>query len=125
MLEQSTPLPPAILMTGPLTPSVVIGPLTRFSNRASRKLSIRKSFFIRERSAWSNMTLTIISGTCRVEIAGQSKLINAGEFLEIPPHVAHRLVAMTDVRAIVTFDALACTESEKQKSAPFQIATKQ
>ena len=85
---------------------VVIGPPTRFANRISRKISIRKSNSISERRAWSNMTLTVISGNCRIEIGEECVELDESAALEIPAHVDHRILALSDVRAIVTFDAV-------------------
>ena len=84
---------------------VVIGPPTRFSSRISRKLMIRKLHSISERRAWSNMTLTVISGICRVEMECGDVLVKDSESIEIQSHVEHCLFAVTAVRAIVSFDA--------------------
>lgn len=51
------------------------------------------------------MTLTVISGECALELNNQTVHLRDSESYEIRPHVEHRIVAVSDVRAIVSFDA--------------------
>ena len=69
------------------------------------KSELQKLHSISERRAWSNMTLTVISGICRVEMESGDVLVKDSESIEIQSHVEHCLFAVTAVRAIVSFDA--------------------
>lgn len=85
---------------------VFIGSPVRFSSRISRRLLIQKSHCVSERRSWSNMSITIISGKCRIEMEEKSYVVSAREHFSVPANVDHRIVAITDVRAIVSFDAV-------------------
>lgn len=85
-------------------PNVEIGPPIQFSNRISRKLRIIASNSIPERFSWSNMTLLVVSGVCRVDLDGAEVTLRANDSINIPPDTEHRITAETDVKAIVTFD---------------------
>lgn len=84
---------------------VMIGPAFRFASRIARKIAIPKACSLPERNAWSNMTLTVITGSCRVEMEQETHVLKANESLNIPPHHEHRIIADSDLRAIVIFDA--------------------
>lgn len=90
---------------------VVIGPPTRFSNRVARKVSIRKGHSLSERRAWSNMTLTVISGTCQLVMDNQQVDLNPNDTFQIPLHIDHKIIGLSDVRIIVAFDAFHPSDS--------------
>ena len=85
---------------------VAVGQPVRFASRVSRSVFIRARHELSDRKSWSNLTLTVIHGTCRVVTENHQWLLGAEETVELPAHCEHRLIAESDVRAVVTFDAL-------------------
>ena len=79
----------------------------RFSSCVSRLLSIKSSHALSERSSWSDMTIMVLRGQCRVEMDDEVALLSEDMELQIGPNRKHRIVAESDLRAVITFDARA------------------
>ncbi len=83
---------------------VVIGPTECYGTRASKKLWLKKGCELAERAAWSEMTITIISGSCTIEMNSKVHQLKLHDELSIAANIEHRIVACDDLRAILTFD---------------------
>lgn len=86
---------------------VAISDPIRFSSRISRLLVIKASHALSERSSWSDMKIRVLRGQCRIEMQDDVIKLSDGMELPIPANRAHRIVAETDFRAVVTFEARA------------------
>ncbi|MEL7499767.1 MAG: hypothetical protein AAFN77_19345 [Planctomycetota bacterium] len=84
--------------------AVAIGMPERFGRRVSRKLAIKKGHKLSERVSWSNMSIAVISGICLVQCSGKVAEVQVGQALHIQANDPHEIQAVSDCRAIVTFD---------------------
>jgi quercetin dioxygenase-like cupin family protein len=67
------------------------------------RISMKKGCVVPEHSHHNEQISQIISGSLLFAIDGKEIVLNAGEFLFIPPHVPHSAVALEDTTAIDTF----------------------
>ena len=86
----------------PLQP-VEIGPPIRFSSRVARIVTIRKSNSIMDRLSVSELDVTVISGRCEVSFDGTNMVLGPHESLTIPRMAEHAILAIDDVRLVVSF----------------------
>lgn len=83
---------------------IYIGPPESYSNRIARLLTMKRSQVLPDRTSWSNMTITMVSGCCQVELEDEVWELKKHAHLNIPANVSHRIQALTDLRAVITFE---------------------
>ena len=67
------------------------------------RILMRKGCVVPEHSHHNEQISQILSGSLRFSIEGKEIVLNAGEFLLIPPNVPHAAVALEDTFAIDSF----------------------
>lgn len=91
--------------TGRLGFPVFIGDPVKIGRHVSRMVQLEAGSCIHERYSWTDLVLTIMRGRCGVELAGETECeLSAGEQIQIPANLAHRIETREAVRAVVTFD---------------------
>ena len=105
MIETRNPLPADIF--GEFQPpkqAVHIGPPENFCNRVARIIVLESEHEISDRKSWSSMEVTVINGSCHVEVNDETHLLKPHQNITIPPEANHRIRAITDCRAVLTFE---------------------
>jgi|SRR5579863_2258965 quercetin dioxygenase-like cupin family protein len=67
------------------------------------RILMKKGCVVPEHSHHNEQISQILSGSLRFSIEGKEIVLNAGEFLLIPPNVPHAAVALEDTFAIDSF----------------------
>jgi quercetin dioxygenase-like cupin family protein len=67
------------------------------------RLHIRKGCSVPEHSHHNEQISMIEEGSLRFVLAGEEKIVKAGEVLQIPPHVPHSAEALEDSIAVDLF----------------------
>lgn len=84
---------------------VMIGPPEQLGRRRSRMIRLLAGARIEDRLSWTDLTLTVISGHCRIETESEHCTLRATEQREISANQLHTIVALCPTRAVLTFDA--------------------
>ena len=82
-----------------------IGPPENFCNRVARIIVMESDHEISDRKSWSSMEVTVINGSCQIVVNDETHLLKPHQNITIPAEVSHRILAITDCRAVLTFEA--------------------
>lgn len=85
---------------------VEIGPPVHIASRTGRMVVMKQGAQLSDRKSWSNMEIILLRGKCDVVVNDTTHSLSPGIPFQIPAHVEHQLVAQSETKAVVTFDAL-------------------
>lgn len=83
--------------------TVVISQPVQIDSQIGRLVSIKCGYQLPEYKAWSDVTLTIVSGQCRIDFGERPVSFSAGQSIELVAHQTHQVTAVTDLRMSVVF----------------------
>ena len=98
------------------TKDIFIGPPKKVASRIARLLVMKQDNVLSERKSWSNLTITIIKGTCDVVCEEISKRLCTGDVFRIDPNKEHFIKSLTHLRAVVSFDTYCGFENGEEIS---------
>ena len=95
---------------------VAISQPVQIASQIGRLVSIKCGHQLPEYKAWSDVTLTIVSGQCRIDLGERPVSISAGQSMELVAHQAHQVTAVTDLRMSVMFRDSAISNVPKSQN---------